>query len=769
LASTLPSTIPFLAGGGSIQIPGAVDAPAALWRKVAGTWQEAATYKNVQSNWDRYLPRARIKGLWRPTPPTDSPELRSTGLMVDGTTSGPSTADLPTDYRINDVLVMAVFFKDASATVTTPSGWTRVSGTFTGPNSQIIYFFKYAAASETAPTLTYSTTGAGMVSQIAAFKNANLTNPVVGAGPSSSFATAFETLGPITGRTTAAFSTVVVAAMRGNDWVEVDPLVGDGLPWGRIGEVNLFLGGVWDWAPTRASAGMTVNSKTFTLSSGSGSGDGVGVMLELAARSAVNVLPFTSTLRVYLDPDDLDGSNNTTLTDRISPASFLNKGTLGGTFASNGAPRFTRSGGVNNRPGIYFDGAGWLTSSLAASSFAFLNDVGGYTVYAVWRAVETSPTADRRHILLTTAVTPATAGSRGFTLAIDDRLVGLSRDNVLVHACSDGTVLNASHASNNNAAQAPFNHLLTAMCHGTGGNTFSTFVDGGLVQTSALAGSRNSTSPDTRLAIGATTTGIETAFGVLSALLIYEGGHTDQQREIVKLFLDDKLREVAPSPPKSTWPAASGTIVASLGTATPQTLNYPNNTVPGDFLLGVISQRAISATFTTPPGWTRVPGSFTTGLGQFALIWKVAGPGESSVSVDFVGASAHTFLSQLFALKGIHPTNPIVQVGTPGDFASAATVGPISGLTIQDTNVAIVVGWRPGQWTGVDVLTGDVPWVKMSEANTAVGGDASFTLQYGQNLTGVPLTISNKTVTVTGAATDSCGVMLELRSVSSTS
>jgi lysophospholipase L1-like esterase len=141
-----------------------------------------------------------------------------------------------------------------------------------------------------------------------------------------------------------------------------------------------------------------------------------------AVKAGVALPPGTPS--VWIDVDNLDGLNNSTLTNGIefSSTTIVNRGSLGGTFAgtTGAAPTFVSScvGRGSRKPCLRFDGVNdFLQSSLAASAFRFLH-VGPSTCFIVHQTTArtaTSVTAFRTWMSTnTTALT--TSGTLAYLL-----------------------------------------------------------------------------------------------------------------------------------------------------------------------------------------------------------------------------------------------------------------------------------------------------------------------------------------------------------------
>ena len=121
---------------------------------------------------------------------------------------------------------------------------------------------------------------------------------------------------------------------------------------------------------------------------------------------------------VWIDVDNLDGLNNSTLTNGVefSSTTIVNRGSLGGTFAgtTGAAPTFVSScvGRGSRKPCLRFDGVDdGLLSSLPSSSFRFMHE-GPSTCYVVGEPVNPGVTGVPfyRTVVATTGIVTTDTG-----------------------------------------------------------------------------------------------------------------------------------------------------------------------------------------------------------------------------------------------------------------------------------------------------------------------------------------------------------------------
>lgn len=245
--------------------------------------------------------------------------------------------------------------------------------------------------------------------------------------------------------------------------------------------------------------------------------------------------PVTTGRVVFLDGDNTDGSNNSTRTNGVAFNDWLNLGTLGGTFSNatgTQQPLFASSL-LNGRAGATFDGVDdRLVSSLPMSSWAFLHNGDGATIYSVVRTA-------------TSAVHTIAATSTGAAASIGV----LHRYNTgfaASYAMADGTALRIAI----NGAAASVNTGLFDVMASTLASAdtpdASVYVQGVSV-TSGNAAAFTASNPSSTLIVGANPSGAFPLGGDLVCLLVYNVPHAAAQRAAVMAFLAAKYGVVFPA------------------------------------------------------------------------------------------------------------------------------------------------------------------------------------------------------------------------------
>jgi len=246
-------------------------------------------------------------------------------------------------------------------------------------------------------------------------------------------------------------------------------------------------------------------------------------------------LPLPGSPAVYLDGDDTDGSANSTRTNGVAFNDWLNKGSLGGTFsnATAGQRPLFATGLLNGHAGATFDATDDnLASSLAASSFTFMHDGTGSTIYSVVRTA----TSGVRTIASTST---GSAASRGVGHRIN---TGFAASFFM----SDGTALRIAV---NGAASSVSTNLFDIMSSTLDSATtpdLDVEVNGASVAT-ANAAAFSGLAPSATLVVGATPAAAFPLAGSLVCLLVYDVAHDAAQRAEVEAFLASKYGVTFPA------------------------------------------------------------------------------------------------------------------------------------------------------------------------------------------------------------------------------
>lgn len=246
------------------------------------------------------------------------------GNVVTNSTASASSiaANKPANVADGDLLVAAVFFRNASGTVTPPSGWALL-GTLNTTNETFGLYYKYipTASGEAATSYSFSTTGGASRNLIIIFR-------VTGAVPSSP-QDAAGALAAYTGTTSV-----------------VDPAVT------AVDPESLLL--AFNIANT-----STGSQPVFTAPAG---------MTEVGQITVSNATPASSSIQVAQQALSSSGSTGTR-TFTMSPAATNSGGIMvtirapaTGSAAFTGAGTLTASGALGAAGSAAFTGVGTLTA-----------------------------------------------------------------------------------------------------------------------------------------------------------------------------------------------------------------------------------------------------------------------------------------------------------------------------------------------------------------------------------------------------------------------
>lgn len=240
----------------------------------------------------------------------------------------------------------------------------------------------------------------------------------------------------------------------------------------------------------------------------------------------------TEDLAVFLDGDDTDGLLNATRTDGVAFNDWLNKGALGGTFSNAlpaSQPLFT-VGLLNGKSGASFSGD-YLTSSLPASSFTFMHDGSGSTIYIVIK----TPSSGTRSILTTADVT----GVPGFGF----RYTTSARVNYYV---GQG-VLTIGVTSAASAINLGLFDILSASLDVDDTPDATVQANGSSIITGTNTNGFSSSDPQTSLVLGATGAGSTALTGDVLCVLVYSVSHSPARKAEIAAAISAKYGVTFPA------------------------------------------------------------------------------------------------------------------------------------------------------------------------------------------------------------------------------
>lgn len=243
----------------------------------------------------------------------------------------------------------------------------------------------------------------------------------------------------------------------------------------------------------------------------------------------------TANLQVFLDGDDTDGSGNSTRTNGVAFNDWLNKGALGGTFSNatgTQQPLFASSL-LAGHAGATFDGTDdRLVSSLAASSFTFMHDGTGATIYSV---VRTAVSGVRT--ICATGTGGTTTVSMGHRINTGFAASYFMSDGVALRLSANGAAASVS----NNLFDVQSSRLRSSLSP-----HLSIDVNGVSVATADSA-AFSASAPAATLHVGTNSAGVFPLAGNLLLLLVYNVAHDDATMDAIKAALDARFGVVFPA------------------------------------------------------------------------------------------------------------------------------------------------------------------------------------------------------------------------------
>lgn len=250
------------------------------------------------------------------------------------------------------------------------------------------------------------------------------------------------------------------------------------------------------------------------------------------------VIPDAANLRGYLEGDNLDGANNSTLVNGNPVGSVVNLGTLGGTFAQGtlaNQPLFsTTAGPGGTKSALVFDGTDFLVSSLAASAWSFLHDGTGATIYSVVRT-----NASAIGTIVSTAT--GTAINRG----VGHRYTTLFTTSYFM---SDGAALQiVTSGAAASVVNGNFN-LFTSTLSSADTPDANLYANGVMTGAGADAAAFSALAPANTLTIGATPVGGSGLVGPVRRIMIFQGSHSPATQAAVLAYMQGLDAVTYPAP-----------------------------------------------------------------------------------------------------------------------------------------------------------------------------------------------------------------------------
>lgn len=242
----------------------------------------------------------------------------------------------------------------------------------------------------------------------------------------------------------------------------------------------------------------------------------------------------------------LDAADASTITQSSGLISQVNdKSGNGRNFTASGGARPTlTSGGLNGRPVFTFGGTQYLTSANDASTWNFLHQAGGSTVWIVGKAGNVSNPQTEYYFMGTNA---SASTNRGVAFIYSDIDNGGGKNNdLIIDVATRGvsTSFVVANISTNNAlaANTPFQaSSIRDLGNGTASARSSIRVNGGsAIELNTAANAAATTTASFTLQIGAAGNNIAPMTGYISEVIIAASIASTDTRQRVEGYLAHK-------------------------------------------------------------------------------------------------------------------------------------------------------------------------------------------------------------------------------------
>ena len=260
----------------------------------------------------------------------------------------------------------------------------------------------------------------------------------------------------------------------------------------------------------------------------------------------------------------LDASDATTITTSSGLVDQVNdKSGNGRNFASSSTARPTYSTNTLNGLAVFtYSGTQWLTSSDAASTWNFLHDTTGASIFVVYKAGNTS---DPNALLSPLGNGAASSATVGFYCAYDDRVSASRNDNfqAAVYRGASGTFVssnvigNATHPANT-ACQIS---VVLDNANATAADRNRVRINGGAEYANNTQTGAASTGNATHtLQVGAGGNNQTPLIGYIAEIVITSGQVTSADRERIEGYLAHKWGLAGNLPAGHPYKSAAPTI-----------------------------------------------------------------------------------------------------------------------------------------------------------------------------------------------------------------
>jgi hypothetical protein len=240
--------------------------------------------------------------------------------------------------------------------------------------------------------------------------------------------------------------------------------------------------------------------------------------------------PPSTSLSVWLDARNIDGSNNATLVnnDPVTTWQDLGSNNDDPTQGTAGAKPTFISSCIGGKACVRFDGGDSLRAT-TASNFAFMHAAAGSTTYVL---VKHTAAAGSFNAMTSTAAISST--NVGMVFVMNDSSVN---EGIRTYMVNGTTSFTASSVLN--VFPINFWHIATSISADTGGTDLANYVDG-TVRGTGSAATYVGGNPTTALTIGGDGAGtaVFRMTGDVAQVLIYSGAHDASTQATVETWLE---------------------------------------------------------------------------------------------------------------------------------------------------------------------------------------------------------------------------------------
>lgn len=237
---------------------------------------------------------------------------------------------------------------------------------------------------------------------------------------------------------------------------------------------------------------------------------------------------------LWLDAADLSTISTATGVSELRDKSGNGRNVTQGTGGTQ--PTLTQ-GGLNGRNVLSFNGSQWLTSPAAASTWNFLHNTNGSSVFAVWK---TGNTSDPNAILGLMGNNARSSANIGFNFAYDDRtaLSFNDRASLQVTRGASGQTAVAQSPDNAHPANVPviFSHISDPN-NGTAANRSFIRINKTLFQTNTATNAPVASNASFALQIGACGNNASPHTGYIAEIVVLASIASDKVQQAIEGYL----------------------------------------------------------------------------------------------------------------------------------------------------------------------------------------------------------------------------------------